>query len=146
MPLYIQRVQPFPSQRNVSTKLQTSTLPLNEGDILHNPELVLKAHEHSSNQQLHNHIHNLVICGNVPQLHYTPLYHLLNIVVLHLQVLHPVMLNWIHLHTTLVVTMNHGRLQFLTKQSCKEFLDPNYLTCFHTFLNILGLCCTQGNC
>ena len=131
---------------NISPMLQTSTLPLSEGDILHDPELVPNVHELSSTQRLRKNIYNLLIRGNVPQLHRTPLHHLSNIVVLHLHVLRPVMLNWIYLHTTLVVTMNHGRLQPLTKQSCKEFLEPNCLTCCHTCYNIFDLCYIQGNC
>ena len=48
--------------------LQTSTLPLGEGDILHDFEPIPKVHKLSSIQRLRKHIHNLLICGNVPPL------------------------------------------------------------------------------
>jgi hypothetical protein len=54
---------------------------------------------------------------------------------------------WIlrELHTTLVITMNHGGIQHFPKQSCKELLKPHCFVSWHRYCNILGLCGTQSH-
>jgi hypothetical protein len=39
--------------------------------------------------------------------------------------------------------MNHGGIQHLSKQTCKDIPKPHCFTSFHRYCNIIGLCGTQ---
>jgi hypothetical protein len=57
------------------------------------------------------------------------------------------MKHWIlwELHMTLVITMNSGGIQHMSKWICKELVNPHYFMDFHTQCNVLCFCNAQNH-
>jgi hypothetical protein len=97
--------------------VETPTLPLNEGDILHHAKLVSKVYKLLPRQRFGENVHNFIICGYVLELYCSLLYHVSDEVIFDLNVRRPVMKYRIvqKLDTTLIITMYQGRLYLLIK-------------------------------
>ena len=75
--------------------LTDSSLPLGRDLDLENTKLLLEVLKLHSGQWLHQHISYLIIHCNILELHYSPLHHIPDIVVLDLDMLRLVMEHWI---------------------------------------------------
>jgi hypothetical protein len=75
--------------------VDTSTLSLSEGDILHHAKLVSDVYKLLPRQRLGENVHNLLIYGYVLELYCSLLYHVSDEVISNLNVLRPVMKYWI---------------------------------------------------
>ena len=98
-------------------KLQTSTLPFSEGDILCHTKSVTEVLELHLGKGFGKNISNLLICRKVLHQYGLPLHHVSDVMVLDLNVFRFVMKHWIlsELHTTQVITMNNGGIQHMSK-------------------------------
>jgi len=75
--------------------VETSTLPLNEGDIMYHTKLVSEVYKLFPRQRLGENAHNILICGYVLELYCSLLHHVSNEVIFDLNVLQHVMKYWI---------------------------------------------------
>ena len=91
---------------------QTSTLPLNERVILHQTKVVSKVLKLCLRQRLSQHISGLLVSRYVPKADSSPLHHVSDIVIPHLNVFRTIMKHMIlgKFDTTLVVTVNDNGL------------------------------------
>jgi hypothetical protein len=92
--------------------VETSTLPLREGHILHHTKIVSEVYKLHPRQRLDENVSNLLICGYVRELYCSLLHHVSDEVIFDLNVLRLVMKYWIFLKldTSLIVTMYQVRL------------------------------------
>ena len=75
--------------------ISDSSLPLGRDLDLENTKLLPKVLKLHSGQWLHQHISYLIVCRNILELHYSPLHHIPNIVILDIDMLRLVMEHWI---------------------------------------------------
>ena len=64
-----------------------SAIPLNERGNLHKPQLVFEVHELLPGEQIRQKVSFLLINGDVLEPHYSPLHHVMDVVVLDLNML-----------------------------------------------------------
>lgn len=89
------------------------------GDVLlDHSKLVLEVLKLYLGQQLGQHIPDLLVCGNILELHNSLFHHITDILILDVYVLRLVMKYWIlgQLNVTLVVTKNTSHIQLEIKQ------------------------------
>jgi len=94
-----------------------STLPLSKEGILHHTKSVSKEHKLPFLQGLGQNIYNLLICGNILNIHCSLLDPIPDEVVSYLNMLGPIMKYYIlrYFDTTLVIAVDHCRLKLLIK-------------------------------
>jgi len=87
----------------------------------------------------------LLISGDDLEPYFSPLYHILDVVVLDINIIWLVMEHKIHwkLHTTLIVTIYHCGFQLLVEKSCKQLLNPHCFGIGFMGCNILFLCSVE---
>jgi len=89
-----------------------SALHLNERGILNKPKLVPEVYKLFSGQKLCKNISNFLISGDILELHCSLMHHVMNEVVLYLDLNRLIMEIWIlcQLHISLIITIYHARL------------------------------------
>ena len=108
---------------------QTSTLPLSEGDILNHPKLVPEVDELRPRQRLGHNVCNLLICRYVLESNNSSLHHVLDEGISDLNMLRPVMENWIFrkIDTTLIITRSSQASDQIIQQVASEATQLLYL-------------------
>ena len=107
--------------------LWDSSLSLGGNLDLENTKLLSKVLELHPSQWIRQHISYLFLRRNIQELHYSPLHHIFDIVILDLEMLRLVMEHQVfgQLHTTLVVTEDTSRLNLRSKKYDSIFLIHN---------------------
>ena len=92
--------------------LLDSSLPLRRDLDLENTKILLEVLKIHSSQWLCQHINYMFIHRNILELHYSPLHHIPDIVILDVDMLQLVMEHWVlrQLHTNLVVAIYTGSI------------------------------------
>lgn len=98
-----------------------SVLPLNKRGNLHKSQLVSEIHDFFSRKWLRNYISCMLIDGYVLEPYHSPLNHVMDVVVLDLNMLQFFMEHEIlwKLHTTFIITLHHCPFQLFIEQSYK---------------------------
>jgi hypothetical protein len=94
------------------TIVSSASLPLSREVLLDYTKLVSEVLKLHMRQRISQHICNLLICANILELHNSLLYHVMNVVVLDLNVIHFIVEHWVlyNIYATLVITKDHGRI------------------------------------
>jgi hypothetical protein len=97
--------------------LQSSTLPLSEGGILHQAKSLTEVLELRPGKRFGEDICNLLMCRKILHVYCFPLCHVFDIMVFDLDVFLFIVKHKIlrELHTTLVIIMNNGRIHLMIK-------------------------------
>jgi hypothetical protein len=94
------------------TIVSSTSLPLSRDVLLDYTKIVSKVLKLHTRQRLSKHICYLLIYANILELHNSLLYHVTNVVIPDLNVLHFIMEHWVlcHLYATLVITKDHSSI------------------------------------
>ena len=90
---YIRPWEAYPA--TMSEGLTDSSLPLGGNLYLENTKLLLEVLKLHLSQWLCQHISYLFLCRNILELHCSPLHHILDIVILDLEMLRLIMEHWV---------------------------------------------------
>jgi hypothetical protein len=122
-------------------------LPFNRGSNLHEPQLVSQACKLYLGQRLRQNICSLLINGDVLENHFYPLDFITKKINLDLNVFQPVMEHRVllELHTDLIITIYHGRIKHLIKQSRNQLTGPHCFRTSITSCNIFCFCSAKCN-
>ena len=95
--------------------------------LLDHSKLVLEVLKLYLGQRLGQHICDLLICGDILELHSSLYHHITYILILDVDVLRLVMKRWIlkQLYSTLVVTKDTSHIQLKVKKPCKQLPKPH---------------------
>ena len=89
----------------------------------------------------------MFMSGKILHVYCLPLHRVSDIVIIYLDVFWSVMKHRVlgELHTTLVITMNNGRIHLMIKLICQELAKSHCFADCHTQCYILYFCGTQGH-
>ena len=89
----------------------------------------------------------MLISGYILDNYFSPLDFITHKIVLDVNVLRPIMEHRVlwELHTSLVITIYHGRIQHLIKQSKNQLIEPHCFRTIITSYNILCFCSVECN-
>ena len=95
-----------------------TSIPFGGNLDLENTKLLPKVFKIHPSQWLYQHIIYLFVCCNIMELRFSPLHHILDIVILDLDMLQLVMEQWVlqQLHAILVVAKDRSRIYLQIKQ------------------------------